>query len=122
MPLPTFSGTLGYKRAAHLLRRASFGTTKQTIDAFAGMYAAEAVSRLFPTALPDPVLPVDPATGTEWITMPVTDANSGDNELQKYFKGWLLAQMLGMGVEENQRLAYTVREKITFLMHIHFTT
>lgn len=122
MPLPTFSGTLGYKRAAHLLRRASFGTTKQTIDAFAGMSAAEAVSRLFPTALPDPVLPVDPATGTEWITMPVTDANSGDNELQKYFKGWLLAQMLGMGVEENQRLAYTVREKITFLMHIHFTT
>ncbi len=122
MPLSTFSGTLGYKRAAHLLRRATFGATKETIDTFAGMSAAEAVSRLFPTSLPDPVLPIDPATGTEWISTPVTDANSDENQLQAYFNGWLLAQMMAIGIDENQKLAYTVREKVAFFMHTHFTT
>src|SRR5690606_24265946 len=111
MPLSTFSGTLGYKKAAHLLRRAAFGATRETIDAFANMSVAQAVSRLFSSALPDPVLPIDPATGTEWISMPVTDANSDENQLQGYFNGWLLAQMMGVGIAENQKLSYTVREK-----------
>lgn len=122
MPLDTFSGVLGYKRAAHLLRRASFGTSKQLIDSFARMSAVEAVILLFPTALPEPVLPVDPATGTEWITNPPTDANSDENTLQDYFKGWLLGQIMGIGIDEEQQLGYSVREKIAFFMHTHFTT
>lgn len=122
MPLSTFSGELGYKRAAHLLRRASFGATKQTIDTFASMSAGQAVSILFPSSLPDPILPIDPATGSEWITQPVTDSNSDEAELQEYFKGWLLGQMLGVGVNESEQLAHSVREKITFFMHTHFTT
>lgn len=122
MPLSTFSGLLGYKRASHLLRRASFGASKQMIDAVSNMSAAEAVNLLFSGALPEPTLPIDTATGTEWITNPTTDSNSDENVLQEYFKGWLLAQMMALGIDENQKLAYSVREKVTFFMHTHFTT
>ena len=122
MPLNPFSGVLGYKRAAHLLRRASFGTSKQLIDSFVDMSAAEAVALLFPATLPEPVLPIDPATGAEWITNPLTDSNSDENALQDYFKGWLLGQIMGIGIDEGQQLGYSVREKIAFFMHTHFTT
>lgn len=122
MPLPQFSGVLGEKRASHLLRRASFGPTKQQIDSFSAMTVSEAVSRLFPGTLPDASPPVDPATGEEWVSGPVTDTNSSEDTLQEYFKGWLIGQMVSVGVPENQKLAYSVREKITFFMHTHFTT
>ena len=123
MPLSTFSGPLGTKRAAHLLRRAAFGASKEIIDYFSTLTSAQAVSQLFPAAaLPDPFLPIDPATGSEWISAPVTDANSDDGELQEYFKGWLLGQMLEPGVSEGFKLPFSVREKVTFFMHTHFTT
>ena len=47
MPLPEYSGTLGMKRAAHLLRRATFGATKQQIDAFAALTPAQAITALY---------------------------------------------------------------------------
>src|SRR5690606_17402780 len=122
MPLATFSETLGYKRAAHLLRRASFITNKALIDNFAGYTASEAVEKLFDESIPVPPLPIDPKTGTEWITMPTSEANSPDNELQFFFKGWLLGQMMGIGIAPEDRLAHSVREKLAFFMHTHFTT
>ena len=63
MALPEYSGTLELKRAAHLLRRATFGATKQQIDAFAALTPAEAITQLFGQTLPAPVLPIDPKTG-----------------------------------------------------------
>ena len=86
MPLPEFSGTLGLKRAAHLLRRATFGATKQQIDAFASLTPAQAITALFRQALPDPLLPIDPKTGQEWVLSGVTDANSDGGDLEEYFK------------------------------------
>jgi hypothetical protein len=67
MPLISFSGILGYKRAAHLLHRANSGPTKEQIDTFSGLTAGQAVALLFQEPLPDPVLPVDPATNKEWV-------------------------------------------------------
>lgn len=122
MPLATFSGSLGSKRAAHLLRRASFGASKQAIDTFSGLTAAEAVARLFPPTLPDAPLPIDPVINQEWITIPDNDDGSSDAARQEYFKGWLLGQMLSVGVPDGQKLSYAVREKIVFFMHTHFTT
>ena len=90
MPLPSFGGALGYKRAAHLLHRASFGPTKLQIDSFATLTATQAVALLFQQPLPDPVLPIDPETGTEWVLTGTTDANSGDTDLQEFFKGWFM--------------------------------
>ena len=43
------SGALGRRRAAHLLRRATFGPTKQEINQFAGMTANQAIAQLFQT-------------------------------------------------------------------------
>ncbi len=122
MPLPSFGGALGYKRAAHLLHRASFGPTKLQIDSFATLTAAQAVALLFQQPLPDPALPIDPETGTEWVVTGPTPANSGDSDLQEFFKGWFIGQMLGLGVPPSNSLAYATREKIVFFLHSVFTT
>jgi uncharacterized protein (DUF1800 family) len=121
MPLTPFSGLLGPKRAAHLLRRATFGPTIAQIDTFSGLTAAAAVTELFEGSLPTPEAPIDPETGTEWALSGTTDANSGDADLQKYFKGWLIAQMMSSGVDPALSLKYAAREKIVFFMHTVLT-
>jgi len=122
MPLPEFSGTLGLKRAAHLLRRATFGATKQQIDSFASLTPAQAITALFRQALPDPLLPLDPKTGTEWVLTGATGANSEDSDLQESFKRWFIGQMMSNGVAPGLSLAYSAREKLVFFLHTHFTT
>jgi uncharacterized protein (DUF1800 family) len=124
MPLPELGCDpdcrLGLKRAAHLLRRATFGATKAQIDGYANLTAAEAVTQLFRTALPDPALPVDPATGTEWVTTgPVGETEDGD--LQEYFKGWFIGQMMSAGISPTLSLPYSAREKLVLFYHTHFT-
>jgi uncharacterized protein (DUF1800 family) len=121
MPLPPFAGTLGYKRAAHLLHRANMGPTKEQIDSFSGMTAAQAVALLFKEPLPDPTLPLDTATNAEWVISGVTGANSGDGDLQEFFKGWFIGQMTGTGIDSSVILPYTTREKIAFFMHTVIT-
>ena len=122
MPLPSYAGTLGVKRSAHLLRRAAFGGTMTDVDAFATLTAPAAVGSLFGNSIPDPVLPIDPLTNQEWITTGASDSGSEDSELQEYFKGWFVGQMLGSGQASNVKLSYQVREKIVLFMHTHFTT
>jgi uncharacterized protein (DUF1800 family) len=123
MALTPLQGTLGIKRAAHLLRRATFGATKEQIDTFAGLTAAEAIAILFDDSIPDAPLPLDPATGQEWVISGTTDANSEESALQDYFKGWFLGQILRRSdLAEEHQVAYNVREKITLFFHIHFTT
>ena len=122
MPLPALTGTLGPQRAAHLLHRATFGATKEQIDSFAALTPALAIQRLFGATLPAPTLPIDPKTGSEWFLSGTTDANSGDSDLQEFFKGWLLHQMLGAGLPGEEGLAYAAREKIVFFLHTLLTT
>lgn len=122
MALPELQvAQLGLKRAAHLLRRATFGATKDQITAFSNLSAQAAVNALFRSALPDPVLPIDPATGSEWVTGE-TPAGSEDFELENYFLGWFIGQMMSVGIDENLSLAYSAREKIVYFLHTHFTT
>ncbi len=122
MPLTPLQGTLGRKRAAHLLKRTCFGASKSEIDEFSNLTAQEAVDRLFSTDLPDPPLPIDPLTGQEWITTGTTDANSEEFELQGYFLNWWVGQMLGNNIDDNIRLSYIFRERLIFFLHTHFTT
>jgi uncharacterized protein (DUF1800 family) len=122
MPLPEFSGTLGLKRAAHLLRRATFGATKQQIDVFAALTPAQAITALFRQSLPDPILPIDPETNQEWVLSGVTDANSDSGDLEAYIKAWLVGQMMSSGVPPAVSLAYSAREKVIMFLHTHFTT
>ncbi|MEP6734447.1 MAG: DUF1800 family protein [Chryseolinea sp.] len=122
MPLPEFSGTLGLKRAAHLLRRATFGATKEQIDTFATLTPAQAITALYRQALPAPVVPIDPKTGTEWVLTGVTDANSDSGALETFFKSWFIGQMMAVGVSDSISLAYTARERLVYFLHTHFTT
>jgi uncharacterized protein (DUF1800 family) len=122
MALPELSGTLGLKRAAHLLRRATFGATPQQLDAFAALTPSEAVQQLFRQTLPDPLLPPDPATMQEWFLTGTTDANSSDDQLQEYFKGWFISLMLSTGIDVDLAMAWSAREKIVLFLHTHFTT
>ncbi|HEY0744287.1 MAG TPA: DUF1800 family protein [Chryseosolibacter sp.] len=121
MPLPEYNGTLGLKRAAHLLRRATFGATKSQIDEYAALTPAQAITQLFRSTLPNPVLPPDPETGLPWFEIPENDANSDDDELQTYFKSWFIGQMMSEGIAPNLSLAYSAREKLVFFLHSHFT-
>jgi uncharacterized protein (DUF1800 family) len=122
MPLPEYNGALGTKRAAHLLRRATFGANPTQIKNFAAMTPAQAIDALFPSSeLPMPLPPIDPQTGQEWVTAGPTGANSEEFKLGQYYMGWLLAQMMAYQIPDNQALAYSTREKIVFFLHTHFT-
>ena len=111
--LNPISGTLGRRRAAHLLRRATFGPSKQEINQFASLTADQAIAQLFqvPTAPPPPS---DTATGLPWVTPKPTEANSEDFELRRYVNCWWLEQMKVSGGNSC--------EKLTFFWHTHFTT
>ena len=109
MALPEYSGPLEIKRAAHLLRRATFGATKPQIDSFATLTPQEATVQLFGQSLPAPVLPIDPKTGQEWVLSGITDANS-DERTSDY--------LLGGYVNELPALAMRARKNVRFFIHI----
>jgi len=124
MPLTDYTGTLGVKRAAHLLRRATFGATKQKIDQFANYTPDQAITELYRQTLAMPLPPIDPKTGQEWMTTGPTDANSKTFDLQQFFKCWFVGQMMSPGISStsNLNLAWAAREKLVFFLHSHFTT
>jgi uncharacterized protein (DUF1800 family) len=122
MALTPYTGPWGLRQAAHLLRRATCGVTKSQIDTFAGLNVNTAVDALFPnTAPPDPILPIDPQTGQEWFLSGITDANSENADLIRYFHGWFIGQMLCNGVSAGDAPAYSAREKMVWFLHTHFT-
>jgi len=121
MPLTEYTGTLGLNRAAHLLRRATFGPTKQQIEEFASLTPQQATTLLFNQPLPEPTLPIDPDTGLEWVISGITDLDKMDSAYEEYFKRWFVGQMLSVGIPASQSLAYSAREKLVFFLHTHFT-
>lgn len=114
MTLAPFTGNLGIKNAAHLLRRATFGANKATIDSFATMTASAAVLQLSILQTTEPLPPKDLKTGLSWLPAPVEDVNSEPNELSGMFRSWALAQFLESKVN--------ILEKMVFLMHTFFPT
>jgi len=121
MPLPLFTGILGKKNAAHLLRRATFGPTKASIDAFASLTPAQAVDQLF-QAIPDPLPPIDPNTGATWVNIPASTTTTEDASLQAYLACWWFGLTTGQGAPSGQELSFLTKEKLIFFFHTHFTT
>ncbi len=122
MPLAELTQPLGIKRAAHLLHRVTFGPSKAQIDQFASYTPAQAVVQLYEQTLPDPVLPIDPETGTEWVLSGRTNANSDESDLQEFVKSWMIGQMLSTGIVPAESLAFAARERIVFFLHTVLTT
>jgi uncharacterized protein (DUF1800 family) len=121
MPLPEFFGTLGTKRAAHLLRRATFGATKDQIDVFAALTPGQAIQQLYRQPLPAVPPPVDPDTNEPWVITGVTDSDKMEFEYIELFKRWFIGQMMSAGVPAASSIPYSAREKLVFFLHTHFT-
>lgn len=123
MPLTELTEPLGTKRALHLLRRCTFGVTKQDIDTtFSSLTPQQATDLLFRQVLPAPLLPINPQTNQDWVESGVYAPEQMDGELQDAFKKWFIGQMLASGIDPSLRLAYATRERIVFFLHTHFTT
>ncbi|MGB3585257.1 MAG: DUF1800 domain-containing protein [Tunicatimonas sp.] len=111
--LSPYTQALGVKRAAHLLRRATFGGTKSQIDQFAQLTSTEAVSQLF-ALLAEREAPRDPVTGTSWVNPKPTDVNSGRDDLIDQTKAWWIDSFIKSDT--------CIAPKSSFFLHTHFTT
>ncbi len=108
--LDPIQNVLGTKRAAHLLRRATFGATKAQIDEFAALEIGPALNKLLEDQ-PKPEPPIDPKTGKSWLPKPEEPTNSDDRGLFAAFKTWYLEQMRKSGAN--------LKERMTYFYHTH---
>lgn len=98
--LNSLTGTLGHRRAAHLLRRTSFRYTKAKVDSLAGMTADAALTNLMTPPVLSLAQPIydDPNTSvvesTTWINPPGLSQPAQDFELQRRVIGWWLNEAL----------------------------
>ncbi|HRI58634.1 MAG TPA: DUF1800 family protein, partial [Saprospiraceae bacterium] len=104
--LNTLQSNLGHRRAAHLLRRASFRYSKWKVDQMAAQTADQAVNNLAmlqPLNLAQPVYDNPQTTTVEsimWINPPGQTAPDQDFNLQRRIASWWLDEALnddGMG-------------------------
>jgi len=114
--LAEFSGTLGRARAAHLLRRATFGPDLDMISQFEPLTAGQAVALLLDDTAEDPAPPIDPQTGATWVdpsaqARAIEDTNSEQDTLFGFFQAWHMDVM--------RRAPATLKERITWFYHTH---
>ncbi|MBK8969405.1 MAG: DUF1800 family protein [Saprospiraceae bacterium] len=98
--LTPLSGALGQRRAAHLLRRASFRFTKAKVDELAGMTASQAAANLLispPLQMDQPVYDnpnSDPVENTTWLIPSGLTLPSDNNTLRRYVMAWWVNEAL----------------------------
>ncbi len=98
--LNPFQGVLGRRKAAHLLRRASFRYTRTKVDEMTGQTAAEALSTFLspnPLMLDQPVYTSGPAAPVTWINPPQPPSATlpaDDAELTPYVLAWWVNEAL----------------------------
>jgi len=112
--LDKFSGVLGRARAAHLLRRATFGPTRQDIDLFSSRNADQALTLLLDDSAEDPLPPVDPTTGSTWVDPAGVSHAHPDreqDELFSYFQSWHMDVM--------RKSPLTLKERLSWFYHTH---
>jgi len=115
--LDEITGVLGRSRAAHLLRRSTFGPTKQEIDDFSAYTASEALEVLMDDSAENPAPPIDPTTASTWVDPSGIDGPpraSGDreqDELFAFFQAWHMDVM--------RQAPLTLKERITWFFHTH---
>lgn len=115
--LDEITGVLGRKRAAHLLRRATFGPTIPAIDEFSTLTVSEAMELLLDDTADAPLPPIDPINGITWVdptglegTAKASDGREQD-ELFGYYQAWHMDVM--------RQAAPTLKERITWFFHTH---
>jgi uncharacterized protein (DUF1800 family) len=116
--LNEITGPLGPDRAAHLLRRATFGPTISQIEQFSALDASQAMTLLLDDSAEDPAPPIDLLTGSTWVdpagvTGPphAGSGNSEQDQLFAYFQSWHMDVM--------RKAPATLKERITWFFHTH---
>lgn len=118
--LEPFAGTWDYRQAAHLIRRAMFGSRRSDVDQALALGLSATVTALLDDseALPDPPVNIfddpedDVPLGETFVTSPYNP--NYDGRRRAITKAWWTGLML------NQSLA--LREKMTLFWHNHFVT
>ena len=120
--LTPYTGAFGFEQAAHLLRRTTFGPTKEQIN----LAASQGLDNVLAFLLQDLPLPAPPViyfgdadpnapVGSDWTNAPYI---SNDNEIVVprvlSLRAWSLNQMVEEGL--------SIREKMTLFWHNHFVT
>jgi uncharacterized protein (DUF1800 family) len=110
--LSSHSQKLGKAAAAHLLRRATFGSAPKDIRHFAGLTASEAIREIKKS--PQPFSPpIDTVTGKSWLPAR-KNTNSPESHLRRFTIYSWLDHML--------RQRHSLRSRMVFFLHSHFTT
>lgn len=118
MPLTPFTGVLGSTRAAHLLRRATFGPTPAQISQFAVLTPNQALILLFDDQVANPELPINPETGQDWLL----SGNFGEELGNRGLTQQLLLWLIGLACDPTRPISFSTREKMVYFFHTHFTT
>ena len=98
--LNPLSGVLGRRKAAHLLRRASFRQSRAKVDDLAGQTAAEALTALLaphPLQLDQPLYSDGASAPVTWVNPPQPPSASlpgDDMDLTRFVMGWWVNEAL----------------------------
>lgn len=117
--LTPYAGPWTFDEAAHLLRRATFGPTRERIKWSVAQGLEATIDKLF-EELPLPAPPVnafytnDPAVGVgePWINAPYTDVTPQASYRFRSLTSWTIGLMWEEGIH--------IREKLTLFWHNHF--
>ncbi len=104
---------IGFKNAAHLLRRLTFGPSRSDMDAFSGLNINQALEILLEEKLPAPP-PLDLQTGESWVNPGPTGSNSDESDLMKMTFAWWFDLM--------RTSTNSIVDKMAWFYHTHFTT
>jgi uncharacterized protein (DUF1800 family) len=108
--LTAYTGVLGERLAAHLLRRTTLGATKADIQNFALKTPSQALDDLL-NFLPITNKPIDPLTNTTWVDSILpgnATGHSDDTYLRFMVVSWLL---------DNMRTNLSIRSKMQLFLH-----
>lgn len=103
--LNPISGVLGFQRAGHLLRRATFGPDISTINNFATMTIQDAIDALLQQD-PEPLFPVDPMSGTDWVYPNTRHPDVFNDTLSRYTCSWWMENARASGPNLTERMIW----------------
>ena len=116
--LEPYTAALDRHRAAHLLRRVSFGADVDELDALIGRAADEVVDELVDAAIARP-LPEEPS----WAKTKPPGPNASEAQFDAFFEQneeWIFYELLPSLFEELHQGG--LREKLALFWHGHFVT
>lgn len=117
--LTPYTGEWTFEKAAHLLRRSTFGPTRQLIEQAVEMGMEAVLDQLFADA-PAPAPPLNPdftedpnvPVGSTWIDAPYSDSVDLRPYRNQSLRAWIFLNMLEEGI--------SIREKMTLFWVNHF--